>query len=426
MFLKNSQIYKLFLVSLSLSIFIVSCTKKDSLIDIDMELKNGEINTLNSISDQIVVRFKNNIDEKFVSNFESSNNIKTIKFVKKINTALFQLKPNSDVDSILTELNRDSSIDYAEKNYKISLNYTVNDKKAKEQSGLALANFPKAWDITFGNKKTVVAVIDTGTDLTHPDLKNKLVQGYNAIESDKTPMDENGHGTHVSGIVAAETNNKIGIAGSAPDTKIMPIKVLGKQGTGNTINTAYGIVWAVDHGANVLNLSLGGPENETVKRAVEYALEKNVVVVAAMGNSALEAERTKNSSLLKAFPAALPGVISVGAVDFSKQKADFSNYGKWISVVAPGVDILSTTPTYDFFMEESDLDPKIKGYDTLQGTSQASPMVAGLAALVLSRYPSYTPREVKAKIESTATDLGKKGFDNEYGYGLINAAKAVL
>ncbi|MFN8671049.1 MAG: S8 family peptidase [Candidatus Sericytochromatia bacterium] len=422
MFFRNNKSNKFVFTALSLAFLLTSCKQNPSLLDSPSEDKYGASNT-DAIQGEIVVRFSKTMNNTSISAFANANNLKAKKFVQRMNSAVFQIPSDSNTDELLTELKNDSSVDYAERNYKIGHNYTVNDQKAKEQNGLAVANFPKAWDITFGSKNIVIAVIDTGADLTHPDLKNKLVQGYNIIEPDKPPMDDNGHGTHASGIAAAETNNKIGVAGAAPNCKIMPVKALNGKGSGDTVNVAYGIVWAVDHGANVLNLSLGGPQNETVKRAVEYALAKNVTVVAAMGNSALEAEEKKKPSLLKAFPAALPGVISVGAVDFSRQRADFSNYGEWISVAAPGVSILSTMPTYETTMTEME---KNKGYDFLDGTSMACPMVAGLAGLILSRYPNYTPQEVKAKLESTATDIGKPGFDNEYGYGLINAYKAVL
>jgi serine protease len=227
-------------------------------------------------------------------------------------------------------------------------------------------------------------------------------------------MDDNGHGTHAAGIAGAETNNRIGVAGTAPRCRIMPIKALDKVGNGNLFDVSLGIVWAVDHGARVLNLSLGGPNGKTLERAVQYALMKNVVVVSAMGNDG------KNK---KAYPAAFKGVISVGSIDFDKTRSSFSNYGNWISVVAPGSNILSTMPTYNTTMTEFE---KEKEYDYLDGTSMATPMVAGIVGLMLSRNPNYTPAEVKSRLESTATDLGKKGYDIEYGYGLVNAAKAVL
>lgn len=418
MLLRNSKIEKIFLMSLSFSIFLASCNK---LANIDettsvLSAEDASYKAKNIISGQIVVKFTQTMDNNSLSSFATDNSLKMVKFVKRLNSAVFKVSSDKSVTEKLQEIKSNSSIiEYAEENYKVSTNYTVNDPKSREQTGMAVANLPKAWDITFGDPKIVIAVIDTGIDLTHPDLKNKVVQGYNILtQGQSQPLDDNGHGTHASGIAAAETNNKVGVAGTAPLCKIMPIKALDAKGSGETVNIAYGIIWAVDHGARVISMSLGGPQNETVKKAVEYALAKDVVLVAAMGNDG------KN---MKSYPAALPGVIGVGSVTFSKQRSDFSNYGNWISVVAPGSEILSTMPTYTSTMTEME---KNKGYDYLDGTSMACPMVAGLAGLILSRYPSYTQQEVKAKLQSTATDLGKKGFDDQYGYGLINAYKAVL
>ena len=380
MFSKNLKIKKIFLSSLVLAFFLSSCRGNTPTIDSD----SNDSSKSSAIKGEIVIKFTKTVDLNFVKSFAQENNLKLVKFVKGINSAVFQVAGSSSTETILDELKTNSVIDYAEKNYTLKTSYTVNDPRAKEQNGLAVANFPKAWDITFGNKKIIIAVVDTGSDLNHPDLKNKIVSGYNVISQGQTPpLDDNGHGTHASGIATADTNNKIGVAGACPNCRLMPIKALNAKGSGDTVNVAYGIVWAVDHGANVLNLSLGGPENETVKRAVEYALAKNVTVVAAMGNDG------KN---LRAFPAGIAGVIAVGSIDFERHRSDFSNFGKWISVAAAGSNILSTMPTYESTMTEME---KEKGYDFLDGTSMACPMVAGLAGLILSRYPNYSPRKKK-------------------------------
>lgn len=369
----------------------------------------------NAIQGQYVIKFKQKMATEAIIQMTQGFNAEVVKFASRMSSAVIQFTPGTDSEENLQNLRANSVVEFVEPNYKITNKYTVSDPRSKDQQGLAVANLAKAWDITFGDPNIVIGVIDTGIDMKHPDLKNKLVEGYNIISQGKTPpMDDNGHGTHASGIAAADTNNKVGIAGTCPKCKIMPIKALDAKGSGDIFNVALGVIWAVDHGARVLNMSLGGPKNETLKRAIDYALAKNVVVVTAMGNDG------KN---LKAYPAALPGVISVGAVDFSKARADFSNYGDWISVAAPGVQIMSTMPTYKTTMTEFE---KEEGYDYLDGTSMACPIVAGIAGLVLSRNPGYTPAEVKERIQSTATDVGKKGYDNEYGYGVVNAAKAIL
>jgi thermitase len=399
-------------VSFSMVYSMTACSRDISVATVD----NTQTSTVsaNAVKGQYVLKFKQKLDTNSVLQIAQSANAEVVKFATRMSSAVIEFSQTPS-EEVLQTLRANSVVEFVEPNYKITNKYTMSDPRTRDQQGLAVANLAKAWDITFGDPKIVIAVVDTGIDLKHPDLKNKLVEGYNVITQGKTPpMDDNGHGTHASGIAAAESNNKIGIAGVAPKCKLMPIKALDAKGSGDIFNVALGLIWAVDHGARVLNLSLGGPKNETLKRAVDYALAKNVVVVTAMGNDG------KNS---KAYPAAFPGVISVGAVDFDKQKADFSNFGDWISVAAPGVQIMSTMPTYKTTMTEFE---KEEGYDYLDGTSMACPIVAGIAALVLSRNPGYTPAEVKERIQSTATDVGKKGYDNEYGYGVVNAAKAIL
>ncbi len=402
-------------VSLSIVYSLISCSKQLPTDTTDISSSASTIVRANSVPGQYVIKFKQKMTTESALSLAQSVGAEVNKFSTRTNNAVIEFKIGTDTDEVIQGLKENSAIEFVEPNYKVKNNYTVSDPRSKDQQGLAVANLAKAWDITFGDPKIIIAVIDTGIDLGHPDLKNKLVEGYNIITQGKTPpRDDNGHGTHASGIAGAQTNNKIGIAGTAPNCKLMPIKALDAKGSGDIYNVALGVIWAVDHGARVLNMSLGGPSSETLKRAIDYALAKNVVVVTAMGNDG------KNS---KAYPAALPGVISVGAVNFDRTRADFSNYGDWISVTAPGSQIMSTMPTYKTTMTEFE---KEEGYDYLDGTSMACPIVAGIAALVLSRNPDYTPAEVKERIQSTASDAGKKGFDNEYGYGIVNAAKAVL
>lgn len=402
-------------LTLSFAFSLSSCADRDVSISTDtLDIINAQ-NSESAVAGQYVVKMKQALSTQQILDMAQNVGATVIKTANKMSSAVFEFPGGTDLTEKLESLKTNESVEFIEPNYKFSTSYTVNDPKTKEQNGLAIANLPKAWDITMGDPKVIIGIVDTGADLNHPDLKNKLITGYNVLTQGKTPpKDDNGHGTHCAGIAGAETDNRIGVAGTAPKCKIMPVKALDAKGTGDIFNVALGIIWAVDHGAKVVSLSLGGPKNETVKRAVDYALMKNTVVVSAMGNDG------KN---VKAYPAALPGVISVGSIDFDKRRSDFSNYGDWISVVAPGSMIMSTLPTYTTTMTEFE---KEKGYDYLDGTSMACPMVAGVAALVLSRNPDYTPAEVKERIESTATDLGTKGFDTQYGHGLINAAKAVL
>ncbi len=310
----------------------------------------------------------------------------------------------------------------------------VNDPLIADQWGLSAIHAQQAWGQTMGDG-VIVAVIDTGVDLSHPDLAGNLVSGISFVNSvqgasgssdgdqvvpfhNVGPVDDNGHGTHVSGIIAAEADNGIGGAGVAPHCKIMPVKVLAYNTKGLEGDVASGIVWAVDHGARILNLSLGGEGgSQTLARAVAYAEAHGALVVAAMGNDGQNP--TLHDGADAEFPASLPGVVAVGAKTADGQVAAYSDHGSWISVAAPGSGILSTTPTYPVF---EDLQP---GYDILSGTSMATPFVSGTAALIWSKYPSLTADQVRQRLLHSATDLLFPGFDDFTGWGQVNAAAAV-
>ncbi|OAJ73416.1 peptidase S8 [Brevibacillus sp. SKDU10] len=293
---------------------------------------------------------------------------------------------------------------YAEPNYLLLPNKQPNDTYYKRyQWNLNQLGMEQSWEITEGSSQVIVAVVDTGVDLTHPEFKGKLVNGYNVLNGSKRPQDDNGHGTHVAGIIAARTNNQDGIAGISWKSKIMPIKAIGADGSGSAIDIAQGIEWAVDHGASIINLSVGNyVSSAALKAACTYADQNDVVLVAATGNDASEQP---------SYPAAFPEVIGVSAVDQDENLAEFSNYGKTVSVVAPGVDIPST---YIY-----------KDYAALSGTSMACPHVAAVASLIRSVNPSLSNKQVRQILEKTATDLGAPGRDSLYGYGYINVKKAL-
>ncbi len=270
----------------------------------------------------------------------------------------------------------------------------------------------ETWDCHKG-QGIVVAVIDTGVDLDHPDLVANIVSGQTFVGGTSTPDDDQGHGTHVAGIVAASGNNG-GIIGVAPEAKIMPIKVLDSSGSGTTLSVAQGIVWAVDNGAHVINLSLGSVSNSAfVEDAVNYAYNKGVIVITAAGNCG-DAFYFFNGCTFQdqpSYPAALDKAIGVAATDSSNNQASYSNEGDYVEISAPGSSIVSTYPG--------------GSYASLDGTSQASPHVAGVAALLLSRTPEQTPLQIKVQLQNTALDLGTSGWDRQTGYGLVQAADAL-
>lgn len=372
----------------------------------------GEFRTM-ALPGEIIVKQKEGSPIASTS-FLNQLGIRVIKTVLALDIKVVKVPSSVSMESALQKLNSDPSVEYAEPNYIRKINIQVNDEKRKDQFALDKIQADKAWDITMGNNSVVVAIIDTGVDIQHPDLVNQVVQGYSTVRNNSQWTDDNGHGTHVAGIIAAAANNGIGIAGLAPKCKIMPIKVLDKTGSGNDAGISEAIVWAADHGADVINMSFGGPgQSKTLEKAVKYALKKNVVVCSAMGN---EGNNYPN------YPAAYNGVIAVGATDDKDNRVEFSNYGKWITVSAPGAQILSTFPTYDVELNQYGY---TKNYAVLDGTSMAVPYVSALSALIRSKYGKIALSTVMTKIKKGVDDVDAVGFDEKTGYGRINALKAL-
>lgn len=321
-----------------------------------------------------------------------------------------------------------------------------NDPEAPRQWGLVKIQAEKAWATSTG-VGAVIAVVDTGVDLGHPDLAGNLLSaGADFVEPAGTctgggskpssctqdhAQDANGHGTHVAGIAAALTNNRVGVAGVAPGARILPVRVLDAEGSGTTDQVASGIRYAADQGAHVINLSLGflSGLGEVVKlvgaldpvyEAIEYAQARGSVVIIAAGN---------DSAPLCAEPAAAPGVICVGSTDSSDLRSWFSNGDATMMknyLVAPGGDGLSCAgdifATYLRSLTPSSCSPA-SGYEALAGTSMASPHVAGVAALLASK--GLSSAAIVDCLLKTADDLGVPGHDPVYGHGRVNAARAV-
>ena len=254
----------------------------------------------------------------------------------------------------------------------------------------------------------MVAVVDSGIKLDHPEFAGRLTAGYDFVNDDDAPDDDAGHGTHVAGIIAAGMDNGVGSTGVCPRCLLMPVKVLGANNLGTWSNLAQGVLYAADHGADVINLSLGGTvSSQTLAAAVAYAQAHGVLVVAAAGN---------NGSDQPYYPAALDGVVGVGATTAEDARWQNSNFGESVDVVAPGDLIFST-----YYQ----LDNVFGGYMYLSGTSMATPYVSGLAGLALSLDPALTAVEVTDLLQQGVDDLGTPGRDAEYGYGRINAAKTL-
>jgi subtilisin family serine protease len=337
--------------------------------------------------------------------------------VSRLGTAVVRV-PVAEKARALVLLRRQPGVTYAETDGIVhAYAAAINDPYSLSGSSLPLwplANplFPDAWSLTTGNSSVVVAVVDTGVQADHPDLLGTVTSGYDFVNHDTSPADDDGHGTAVAGIIAAHANNGIGIAGLCWNCKIMPVKVLDASGSGTDADVADGIVWAVDHGADVINLSLGGTEtSQTLSDAVSYAERLGVVVAAAAGNDGVNpiAGATPN------YPAAYSGVISVGAVDATKTRYVWSNHGSWVAVDAPGCTN-STWLGSQYIVETAGVP-----LSNFCGTSAASPFVAGLAGLVRSYNLAATSASVVSSIETTTQHLASGNSI----YGLIDAPAAL-
>jgi subtilisin family serine protease len=353
-------------------------------------------------------------------------------------TFRLSFEEDTPVDRAVERLAGVGGVEFVEPNRYRETYVVPNDPSFAAQWGLTRIKAPDAWDQTTGSSNVTVAVIDTGVDLDHAELAPLLVPGTDMVDlgpnptpppgfrfegdfqgRDNIPQDEVGHGTHVAGTIACLSNNNVGVAGVTWSCRLMPVKVLTRivnvadptdvRGTGSAADIAAGIRWAVDNGARVLNLSLGGTTDTQVERdAIAYAIAHGAVVVAAMGNSFQQGNPTS-------YPAAYPDVVAVGAIGQADTRAAFSQTGPHIDIAAPGVGVLSTV--WD------------NGYTSKSGTSMASPHVAGVAALVLSCNTNLTGPQVADILRQTARSLRDNPTDpipnDSYGFGCVDAQAAV-
>ncbi len=405
--------WKLFILSF---LFLFGCTSGSRLVGVPSSqgptsgpptLPSADSGLAEHVPQQLIIGFLPKAEAQKVV---AAVNGALLKEFKELNAVLVGLPQGASVVETIRRVQAMSGTKYAEPNYIYRASIVPNDPFfASKQWGPQKINALAAWDVTTGNANSVVAVIDSGVSSTHPEFSGKILIGTNCTTDPGGTEDNNGHGTHVAGIAAAIGNNGIGIAGIAWAASILPIKVLDSTGSGTTTTIACGINFGASFALTnptrrvVQNLSLGGPGySQLLKDAVDSALQNNVVVIAAAGNDG-------KATVL--FPAGFPGVMAVGAITPTNDRAPFSTFGSHLSVVAPGVDIYSTAPggSYQFMM----------------GTSQAAPHVSGVAALIRAQNPGLTPAQVRSQIEQTATRLGGSSFNPQFGWGLVNAAAAV-
>lgn len=341
-----------------------------------------------------------------------------------------------NLETVLKTLRKDGRVAYAEPNRKITSFATPNDPRYTDQWHYDNIGLPSAWDLTEGSEEVVVAVLDSGVDAAHPDLAGQLVPGYDFVRNTTQMTDLDGHGTHVTGTIVAASNNSVGVAGVAWRSKVMPVRVLSSvEASSDEFNLYRGVLFATglcvsnsndervcpEQQAQVINMSLGLSDASNPCSILEMSyFDHEALAIAAGAGTTLIASSGNSSCGAAYYPAADPSVLAVSATGPGNDIAPYSNTGLEIWVAAPGGDgknfgqagqVLSTLPDGKY------------GYD--QGTSMASPHVAGVVALMLAANPDLTPTDVRLILQLSSTDLGDEGWDPIYGYGLVDAEGAV-
>ena len=378
---------------------------------------------------RIVIKFKESLSPAQTARLHDDHNARVEKEIRQLGVQILRVT-EGELAAKIAAYQADPRVEYAEPDYIAQVAYDPNDPSFGNgtQWGPQKIEAPLAWDFSKGDSSVVVAIVDWGVDLQHPDLTTQLwtnpgeiagngvdddgngyiddVYGWDFANNDNNPQDDYGHGTHCAGIAAAATDNGVGIAGVGFNSRIMAVKVGdGTTGKARYSDIAYGIMYAANNGAKVISLSLGGYAYSGFLEAVaNYAWDAGCVLVGAVGN---------NNVSDPFYPAAYSNVIGVSATDQNDTKASWSNYGVQVAVAAPGVSIYST-----YWNGGST-------YASMSGTSMAAPHVAGLAALLFSQDGSRGNAEVRSLIEESADDLGDTGWDQYYGYGRINAYRAL-
>jgi len=380
-----------------------------------------ELNAPNVIPGRVIVKLKqseNRFDKKWTEIFEKFD----AKIIKRSvsNTANFivvelENKDKGYVFNFIKSITTYEGVEYAEPDLKAHILYEPNDPYYDYyQWGPQFIKADSAWDIEKGSMSVTLTVIDQGVMYDHPDLQDRFVgnNGYDFVDDDNDPYPDDlyneDHGTHVAGIAAATMDNSEGIAGIA-QVRIVSLRALDESGSGSYSDIADAIYYAGDSLYDVVNMSLGGPVGGyTLENACDYAWNRGCLLVAASGNDGADSI---------SFPARYSSVIAVGALDPDSSLADYSNYGPEQELTAPGTDILSAVPYLSWTFYDY--------YDYMSGTSMASPHVAGVAALVKSHYPNWTNQQIRNILIQTAMDLGASGWDKYYGYGCVDAYRAL-
>ena len=360
---------------------------------------------------RVLVKFKKDVKQEERDKAVKEKQAEKVDEVYGDDVWVVESKEGKKDKDLASDFSNDSRVLYAEPDVDLHLLISPpNDPRYGEQYALQRVNAVAGWSVYPNSYATsggpTIAVIDTGIDRNHPDLAAKLDTANSRCFGTLCFLtgyeDDHGHGTHTAGTAAALTNNAVGVAGVAVNSRIMALKVCDAVGTCNTSSVASAINWAASHGAKVISMSLGGGGTTTMQTAVANAYNAGVTLVAAAGN---DGNATLN------YPAAYSQVVSVAATDANDARASFSNANADVEIAAPGVNVLSTVSG--------------DSYTTMSGTSMSTPHVAGLAALLKGQNPSWTPAQIRARMNACSDDLGSPGWDSSFGNGRINLGRAL-
>ena len=367
--------------------------------------------SLEYIPGRVIVKFRTPMTPDKLTSLRAAIDAEIVAEIPQLRLAVLELR-EKDVASAIRRLTTRPDVVYAEPDYIGYPAWEPNDPAylSGQQWSLRKIRMPQAWDLSRG-QGVIIAVLDTGVDVTHPELQGRLLPGFSYTTDDEDVTDRCGHGTHVTGIIAANTNNGTGIAGVAPDALILPVKVMDRYRPeygcyGSYSDFARGILYAVERGARVINMSFGGTAfSYSLRDAVAYAAAQGVLLVAAAGNA---------NSDTPFYPAYFEQVMAVAGTDGSDGRYSRSNFGDWIDIAAPATGIYSLY--YDGVSST---------YAYMSGTSMAAPHVAAVAGLLLAQNPGRSATELRAILEGSADDLGDPGWDPYFGHGRLNAYRAL-
>jgi len=375
--------------------------------------------------DEVVVRFGEQTTPAEQQRIIDENGVRIDGEIPALRVKKLKLPPGLTVEKAIEKLKKHSGVELAEPNIIVHKALLPNDSEytSGNQWGLDRIGATAAWTQTLSginDGSVVIAILDTGIYSGHTEMAGKLVTGTNIISPGNPPEDDEGHGTFVAGIAAALTNNTTGIAGVSWTAKLMPVKVLKADGSGDEFGIISGLNWAVLHGAKIINMSVGScspdgtcaPGTQYGADAMEAAWNAGAILIASTGNEGIRGQ---------SYPASYPYVVGVGATDNADRRSSFSNYGPMVDLVAPGGNcaLLASTDILSLGIANS------KAEVIACGTSASAPFVSGLAAVLLGLNPSWTNEEVVRTMESSADPLGGSGWNENTGYGRINMFRAL-